>query len=291
VKIIVRAVLSVALVLQIGTLNAQGRADIVQPRIVESMPFELTAGFLISVKGRIGDQDGLDFILDTGATASIVDRKVAMKVPITLHKDRVFTFQKFIEVERAEFSEIQFGPIKAQNVSLMVADLAKTSAFANHAAAIIGLDLLSLSKTVSIDYKTSTVSFLAFESDKSAYHSRARVPQCFTSNFMIQGHPVRLLIDTGMGEVLLYENRLRKEVPDLRLSGRTRKVHVGWVQARAVTLPKVDWKESDAPMDVLLADGPAEGVLPGIDGFLGPATLKARIVEFDFERKVLSLRW
>jgi len=42
-----------------------------------TMPFELVAGFLVVVDGQIGDLNGLKFILDTGATYSLIDRKVA----------------------------------------------------------------------------------------------------------------------------------------------------------------------------------------------------------------------
>lgn len=130
------------MLLHAGSLRGQERTDANQLETGQSVPFELTAGFLISVKGRIGQLDGLQFILDTGATTTVVDRKIAKKLQISLRRDRVFSFQKYFDVERAEFPEIQLGPVKAQNVSLLVADLTKTSEFSGHSDAIIGLDLL-----------------------------------------------------------------------------------------------------------------------------------------------------
>lgn len=118
-----------------------------------------------------------------------------------------------------------------------------------------------------------------------------RHPKCFTTLLMVQNHPVQLLIDTGMEGILFYENRLRKRVPDLRLEGKRERAHVGWMQAKTTILPGLRLKNTESAMNVLLADGPAESDLPGIDGILGTASLKARQIEFDFEKNVLTLRW
>ena len=42
-----------------------------------AIPFQLEGGFLIEVEGRIGQLEGLKFILDTGATHSVIDRRIA----------------------------------------------------------------------------------------------------------------------------------------------------------------------------------------------------------------------
>jgi hypothetical protein len=39
----------------------------------------------------------------------------------------------------------------------------------------------------------------------------------------------------------------------------------------------------------ILIDGPDDKTLSGVDGYLGPATLQAKRIEFDFDAKVL--RW
>ena len=48
------------------------------------LPFRLSAGYLIQVEGRIGTQSNLKFVLDTGATISVVDRKIADKLNLEL---------------------------------------------------------------------------------------------------------------------------------------------------------------------------------------------------------------
>jgi hypothetical protein len=283
-----RTFLSLSLLLQADSVRAQEKANATQSEIGQSLPFELTAGFLISIKGRIGQLDGLQFILDTGVLTSIVDRRIADQLRLPRRADRVFSFQKYVKVERAEFPEVQFGSVKSRQVSLFVADLSKISEFSGHADAIIGLDLLFLNKSLRINYETRTVSFFAPD-DGTSDVLPLRHPQALTTRLMVQGHPVRLLIDTGLEGILLYENRLRKRVPDLKLEGQPKSARVGWMQARATTLPGVQLKSTESAISVLLTDGPAEDLLPGIDGYLGTASLEARQIEFDFEKSVL--RW
>jgi len=92
---------------------------------------------------------------------------------------------------------------------------------------------------------------------------------------MVQGQTVHLLVDTGLKGILLYEDRLRKKVPDLRLEGKPRSARVGWMQARAATLPGVKWRNTENTVDVLLTEGPPNDILPGADGYLGTSSLKA----------------
>ena len=40
------------------------------------LPFRLSSGYLIQVEGRIGDQTNLKFILDTGASISMVVKEL-----------------------------------------------------------------------------------------------------------------------------------------------------------------------------------------------------------------------
>ena len=289
-KYIFRSFLTLWLLLLINITRAQEGPGVAQQLVSQPIPFQLTAGFLISVRGRIGEMDGLQFILDTGATNSVVARRIAKKLGVVRHADRVFSFQKYVEVERAEFPEVQFGPVKAENVSLLVADLIKTSEFAGRADAIIGLDLLCQSGDLRIDYDTETVAFLVPAISTNSVQGR-RKPFCLTTQLIVQGQPVNLLIDTGMEGILLYENRLRRRIPDLRLEGKTRNAQMGWVQGKATTLPGIRWKDSETAMSVLLTGGPSEDVMPGIDGFLGTASLKARQIEFNFERNTVMLRW
>jgi len=267
---------------------AQQRIDEREVRANEVIPFQLSAGFLIVVEGRVGHLKGLRFVLDTGATYSVVARKVADKFSLTRSKERLFNFDKWVEVERAEFPEVQFGPIEVRNASLMVDDLTKSSEFATDLDAVIGLDLLSMSKRFRIDYEARTV---LLQKTSGAPHGdlRQEKPNRFVVQVLVQGGPVRLLVDTGMEGILLYEDRVRKRVPGLRLLDERNGVRLGRLRVKRAKLPGVYWGNGEKELQVYLMRGPLEDIARGIEGYLGTASLKALQIEFDFEGK--KFRW
>ena len=56
------------------------------------LPFRLSAGYLIQVEGRIGTQTNLKFVLNTGATISVVDRKIVDKLNLELRPAESLSF-------------------------------------------------------------------------------------------------------------------------------------------------------------------------------------------------------
>ena len=60
-------------------------------------------------------------------------------------------------------------------------------------------------------------------------------------------------------------------------------------QTTQVRVPGVRLFGAETVATVFLADGPGTGNIPGIDGYLGVASLKAKRVEFDFADRIL--RW
>ena len=253
-----------------------------------AIPFRLEGGFLIEVKGRIGQLEGLKFILDTGATHSVVDRRIADRLFLTLHPTRVFNFDGFVKFDWAKFPDVQLGPIEVRNVSMMVSELAKSSELIGDARAIIGLDLLETTSKLVISYDSKKV-VLKPRAVHAQGDSERGKPECFTVEALVQGYPVRLLLDTGMEGILLYEDRIRKRIPRLRLTSEREGAHLGRLLGKTARLHgfQLDGRETDAA--VFLMKGPQQDLLPGIDGFLGTAPLKAKRIELDFEGK--TMRW
>ena len=131
----------------------------------DGIPFKLIHDFLIVFQGRIGSHDGLNFVLDTGATHSTVNRKLTQKMRIPLRPTQVFDFDRSVRMDSGVFPDVQFGPVHITDVSLLVGDLARLSDFANDADAIIGSDLLSLSN-FSIDYEAQKLFFSPVQSPR-----------------------------------------------------------------------------------------------------------------------------
>jgi predicted aspartyl protease len=250
-----------------------------------AIPFQLEAGFLIQVEGGIGQLEGLRFILDTGATHSVIDRRIANRFPLVLHPKRVFNFDRFVSVDWAEFPEVHLGPITMRNVSMIVTQLAKSSELVPDTDGIIGLDLLNTASKLSILYDSKMIVLKPREANVRA----AELEGPFTVHATAQGHQIRLLLDTGMEGILLYEDRIRKQIPDLRLTDVRKHAHMGRLQGKTARLTgfRLGGPESDA--EVFLIKGPRNDLFPDLDGYLGTASLKANRIELDFVSE--TLRW
>jgi predicted aspartyl protease len=252
-----------------------------------ALPFRLSSGYLIQVEGRIGGQAHLKFILDTGASITIVGQKIAQKLKLDAHPAQSFNFDRNLRWETATLPEVQFGPIRAANVAVLVGDLARYSEFASKADAIIGMDLLQLSD-VTIDFG---IGKLIFDLTEPRTYSAGGDPmaQCLIVELQVQDRPVRLIVDTGLQGMVLYEERLRKSVPELRTAGSIKNATMGGrMQVKQATLPDVIVGNRNRQVPVVFLPSPAAGTLPGIDGIVGIAALQAHRVHFDFSRRTLT---
>jgi hypothetical protein len=267
-----------------GSAQAEQGPGATSSRVNNEIPFELRGGFLIVMEGRIAQLKGLRFVLDTGASYSVVDRKIAEKLTLRRRPGKVFNFDKIVPVEWADFSEVQFGPIEVHKASLMVADLVNFSKFRERVDAIIGLDLLCASREMLIDYEAHKVIFHAGTSSMDT--SAPRCPPFLTMDVFVQGHLLRLMVDTGMEGILLYEERL-KRFPNLRLEHAKGGEHVGYLHVMSAKLPGVWLGSSESEPMIFLMKGPPGDVV-GIDGYLGMQPLNAHQIEFNFETNTLA---
>jgi hypothetical protein len=277
-----------AMLLLSSGIGAQQSLVLADSAEASAIPFKLQGSFLIEVEGGIGNLEGLKFILDTGVTRSTVDRRIANRFSTERRQKKVLNFDSFIRVDAVEFPEVHFGPIEVHNVTLMVSDLFKTSELIGNADAIIGLDLLTRSSKLSIFYDTKMVVLKPRFTDARGLYEGER-PECITVQAMVQGHPVRLVLDTGMEGILLYEDRIRKQIPGLRLTEVRKNAHMGRLGGKTARLAGLRLDAPQPDEDVFLINGPGKDLLPGIVGYLGTAWLKAKRIEIDFEGK--TMRW
>jgi predicted aspartyl protease len=252
------------------------------------LPFQLSSGYLIIVEGRIGDLHGLKFLLDTGTTHSILDNRVADKLNLTRHTSHVFNYDRTVRIDSSTIPELQFGPVLATNQELFVGDLRKFSDFARDMDALIGLDLLQLNN-LTFDYNTRKVLFSPIDRKIESAQARSE-PLCFTVRAQVQGHPVRLILDTGLEGVLLYEERIRAHVPGLKMKAGDTKVTLGRrMSAKLATLPEIYLGPTAIDGRVLLLKAPPKNMIDSIDGYIGIAPFKTKRITFNFGSK--TIRW
>jgi predicted aspartyl protease len=248
-------------------------------------PFELGFDFLVIVHGRIGELEGLKFIVDTGSSDTVIDENVARRLRLRVRPWKVTSFDRDIPVTRTEIGELRAGPIRAARANVIVTKLKDYTEFAQGVDGIIGLDLLSRGNKLSIDYERRVVSFEVAAGQKGGLAPS----RSFVVPIAVQGARMSMLVDTGLRYVMLYKDRLRKGLPKVRTEGESRPVAIGSLHATQVNLPGVKIVGPETVATVFLIDRPESVDLSGIDGYLGAMSLHARRIEWDFVGHIL--RW
>src|SRR5580658_6144905 len=140
--------------LLVAALIAQARAQDLD-RSCPNLPlsFDLVSNFEIVIQGRMGELDGLRFILDTGSSYSVIDRRVADKMGLHRRPGKAFSYDRDLAIEWADIPDVRIGSMRVSGIRIMVARLADISEFAKNVDGIIGLDVLSRAKKIDIDYE------------------------------------------------------------------------------------------------------------------------------------------
>lgn len=260
------------------------RDDADQDARSPTLNIEIDSGYLVIARGRIQSFNDLKFIVDTGVTNTVIDRKLADKLRLRRSTGTVLSFAGFKSVQQATIEELQVGPLRATNLQVYVADLLSFSTLAKNVDGIVGMDVLASAKRFRIDYEQRTL--LIEPSD----HTELLQPvlKYFAVPANIQGLSTRLLVDTGFPGVLLYRDRLLRRLPEMFMGLSTR-VKLGRLHLEQVELPQVQVGSAAQTAKVFLMDGPDSNILPDVDGYLGPSFLCKKWVEFNMELR--SLRW
>jgi predicted aspartyl protease len=265
------------------TEPARGRYPVASEN-AEGVAFDLTSGFLVVVEGQAGDVSGLRFIIDTGATRSVIDRKVAQRLSLKRQTGRIVNFDRSVPIEWAAVPDFQIGPLRAQSLQVIVADLSGYSKFTEGVDGIIGLDLLSLAQKFTIDYEKKKLYF-----ELAANGTSRPVPASLIAYVVVQGTTLRLAVDTGLAEILLYRNRLKDDGVNIRTEGKPKNVKMGRVAGTEVTLPGVQLGGPERVLTAILIDAPEQLKSSRLDGYLGTGSLHANRIEFDFAN--MRLHW
>ena len=264
--------------------NPPPQADPTESR--SGIPFKLYGNYLVVIEGRIGDLGKLRFVVDTGVTHSVIDRKVAGRMGVTRRSGKVLNFDKTIPAEWAEVPEVQFGPIDVAHFSMMVSDLRYFQSFATNVDAVIGLDLLRLS-SFSIDYDARKI-FFGSANMASGVPMNSE-PLCLSVQLAVGDGWLRIMVDTGAQALVLYEDRVVGRIGQFSVAGETDGSSVGGnVHAKRATLARARLGTTDLDKSVFLVKAPPENVLRGIDGYLGTDALKARRIDLNFETNTLA---
>ena len=246
--------------------------------------FDLLERHLVVVRGGIGPLEGLRLLIDTGAIPSVVDQKVAKKLGVDVQESEFVTFGQKTRVLTTVLPDIRLGPLRAGNVPAGVGDLS----YLHGVDAIIGLDVLSRS-SFSIDYEQRELTFGPVDRREPGIEMEV-TPPFLSVQITISGQPVRLLVDTGSGRLILFERRVRGRLPTLPVHGELVLYHLsGASHLPRVFLPSIDVGGSIMEhVEGFLSGASVDGYPPEIDGVLGLRVLSTKHADFDFERRRLA---
>lgn len=257
------------------------------------IPFKLHDGFAIVVRGAIGNQDSLTFLVDTGAVPSVVHQRLARELNLTGPRENISVVNQSRSVQRVELPNLRLGPMEFPALSAVVVDLSPIEArLGLRLDAIIGLDVLG-QHNLTIDYRKRKIRLGAFRVSGQAVpfelRTEAGAPYVVVP-LEVDSHPVRLLLDTGTDGLTLFAARLEGRMPTLKNSNARIDVNAGGaypvnrVEISNVRLGNLAWGKRQATMVETSATA-----LRDFDGMLGPVFLGIPRITLDFSSNTLYL--
>jgi len=271
---------------------ASGSQLVVASDSAGEVPFRLYRGYAIVVRGSIGNLSNLNFLIDTGAVPSVLDRRIARKLRLagTLGKLSVFT-QK-LDTEQSNAPNVQLGQLHAEALPVVVRDLSfAEQALGTRVDAMIGFDFLGQS-AFTIDYVSRKIVFGPIDTSLAAtpYQSRPGYVVVEMQIQQQQQQQLLLLVDTGASDLIFFESGVRDCLPAIQIVGTRTwsnmggEVRVKQVQLAGAFLGVMPWGHRDA--FILEETGGKSSA--GLAGLLGVISLKARRVGFDPDRKMIA---
>jgi hypothetical protein len=249
------------------------------------IPFRLYSRNLVVVKATIGRTKDVNIIIDTGTNTSVISKKIAKQLRVDRRSESVETLNGTIQAHSLILPDIQMGSFRVISPRLLVHDFtAMERNLGISIGGIVGLDILHLAP-FTIDYQKKIVVV------GSATALRNTVPFTGTELFLtvrtiVDGQQLRLLLDSGTWELLVFRGRLHvapNQVdldPPSLVSTPGGSVQFSWVRTNV----SIGTRDLGAH-EVAIAETDAD---PDFDGLLGFAGLGFQEVSFDFEKRLFS---
>ena len=288
------AVLVVVLMMFFGNASASrhqsdaGKIGL-REEVVAHLPFKLHRGFAIVVRGSIGNARNLNFLLDTGASPSVVDRRVAQKLHLQVSSGQLSTFTQKVAVDQSVAADIHLGPFHADQLRVLVHDLSVLEeTLGVRVDAMVGYDFLQQGP-FTIDYPSRKILFGPVDSQLETIPYADGLPYVVV-RMHVQNAELPLLVDTGSHDLIVFENVLEGIGP--KSSGKQSRTWTnlgGTIQVRPVDfshsfLGAMPWSYREA--FVLQDSRPTDS--SGFRGLLGVAALRTARVGFDPVRRLFA---
>jgi predicted aspartyl protease len=256
------------------------------------LDFKLYRGYLIVVSGSVGGLRNLHFVVDTGTSSSIADRRLVEKLGVRQRPGSVLVpgqiVGQIVGAAPAVLTDVQVGPISAKSLPVLALDLSYLGReLGIHIDMLIGLDLLGQS-SFTIDYEAKRIRFGSPPSLPLTLPMQSGPPRV-TVPAQVNGERLRMLVITGSPAFMIQIANDPNGNPtiqniDFGHAKVVMNIAGGQTVLRRVTVQSVRLGDAElGPQPAFLVDWKMfEGTLP-IPG-------RFKEVAFDFEHKMLGLR-
>jgi hypothetical protein len=249
---------------------------------IAEVPFELYQHHLVVTKASIGPLHGRNVLIDTGTIPSAVDGRIARKLRLKTAPSTLIAFGQQVPIESAVFDGFRIGSLQSGPAPAVVGDLSYLKGVPIDA--IVGLDVLARTN-FSIDYQTRMLNFAPGRGEDSVAPLEIVWP-FVTVRMTIAGQQVRLLVDTGSSDLVLFKTRMPAALSDAPWRGdktvqyASGAARLQRLELRQAGLGAQTWEKLPA----WTLDRVPDGYPPSIDGVLGVLALGCQRVRFDFEK-------
>lgn len=273
-----------------GNPLAMGYQQVGPRQVTEgTVRFNLYWGYLMVAQGSAGPLQGLSFLLDTGASPTVLDPRVAQALHLREEPASITVVGGSVQAGKTVVPNVSLGPVRHDNLPVLVEDLSfLQKALPVRIDGVIGLDVLGQTSFV-IDYPSRTIAFGAVPTLPNA------IPLHMSDGLAIvdaqvNGIRARLLLDTGASALTLFARNTAGPVADLKVSTvQGARGSIGDFDHKQGKLRSLKLGETEFGPE--LVSVVSEGGGPGyaFDGLLSPAALRVTKVAIDLARGQMAL--
>ena len=270
----------------------KAKADVTaRAEATSELRVQLLAGNLPIVVGTVGGRPGINIMIDTGTSTSVIDARLAKSLGLELVPGQVQVLNGIFPAPGVWLPDVELGPVHQTKVPGLVGDLSHLKErFGVPVGLIVGLDVLG-EFSFRLDYESKTLTFGEVCTDGIAVPVNEDSGFAYV-NVEVRKKRLRLLVDTGASTVVLFRERVDPQMEWLIM---TKQGGVQGLGARVKAAGNPPWKSVDITFNgnqrraksVYLVTN--AGQFKDFDGLLAVHSLGFHALSYDHEARVLYL--